>query len=167
MAHMPTLDTLMLRGWWLMVVASCSAPASGPAASGVVATGPQPAGATNAKPVAVAVAAVPAASCARAIQNVNMLWTAASIHASPTEQAIYANAGTKLTPALIALCQNDQWSPAGRNCVAQAASLAAIDLCTHDFSASQQAHLQTTTAEIIDTVDLTIVPAVQPGLPQP
>ncbi len=165
MAKMPTLDAPMLRGWWLLVAVSCSSTATRPGTTGMVATGPQPVAVTGGK--AAPVAATPAVTCEVAMQNVTMLWATASSQLSHNLQAIYLNAGNKLAPALRMLCQNDQWSPAGRTCVAQAVSLPALDICTRDFSAGQQTHIQVTTAEIIATVDLTPTPAPQPGLPQP
>jgi hypothetical protein len=140
----------------LLFAVACSSTAQGPATTASPNARP-PVGSTGPTPVTNAV--VPAATCELAIQNFNKHWLTASLQASSHVQAIYANAGTKLTPALLALCQTDAWSPAGRDCIAQAASLNAIDLCTRDFAANQQTHLLTTTAEIIDTVEVTVGPA--------
>ncbi len=158
-----------LRSVGLLFAVACGSTAKGPAATSASPSQPQPVGSTG--PASVAVAVERAATCELAMQNLNKHWVTtsaqASAQASAHVQAIYANAGAKLTPALLALCQTDAWSPAGRNCIAQAPSLTAIDLCTRDFSASQQAHLLATTAEIIDTVDVTIRPATLLGAPPP
>ena len=154
-----------LRSAGLLLVVACSSNRQGPAATSATPSRPQPVGSIGPRSVAVAVER--AATCELAMQNLNKHWLTASAQTSAYVQNIYANAGTKLTPALLALCQTDAWSLDGRNCIAQAASLNAIDLCTRDFSASQQSHLLATMAEIIDTVDVTIRPATLLGAPQP
>jgi hypothetical protein len=162
---MATMVAPKLRSVGLLCVVACSSTAKGPAATSASPIQPQAVGSTGTASVTVVVER--AATCELAMQNLNKHWVTASAQASAHVQAIYANAGAKLTPALLALCQTDAWSPAGRNCIAQAPSLTAIDLCTRDFSASQQSHLLATTAEIIDTVDVTIHPATSLGAPQP
>ena len=152
-----------LRAAGLFGVVACSSTAKGPAATGALPIGSHTVDSAGAS--SGTVAAVPAVTCERAMQNLHKLWVTASLQTSSQVQAIYANAGTKLTPALLALCQSDVWSPAGRTCIAQAASLAAIDVCTRDFSASQQTHLVATTVEIINTVDVTLAPAAMLGRP--
>lgn len=170
---MPNMVALLFRRRWLLVTVSigwfgggCSstATATGPGATGAAQHVAPPVGATGT--TASDITAPPPATCALAMQNVNKHWETASLQANADVQAIYANAGSKLTPVLVALCQTDAWSPTGRTCVAHAANLAAVDVCTRDFSASQQAHLQATTAEIIDTVDLSIRPVTPTGAPQ-
>ena len=156
-----------LRSAGLLCLVACSSTAKGPAAINVSSSRHQPVSSTGPRSGLVEVAAVPAATCELTMQNLNKHWVTLSAQNSPQVQAIYSDAGAKLTPALLALCQTDAWSPAGRNCISQAPSLTAIDLCTRDFSASQQSHLLATTAEIIDMVDVTIRPATLLGAPQP
>ena len=152
---------------WFGSVAGCSsmATATGPRVSNAAKSGTPPIGTTVTTPSELT--APPHVTCAQAMQTVHKHWDTDSLQVNADVREMYVRAGSKLTPALVALCQTDAWSPTGRACVARAANLTAVDVCTRDFSASQQAQLQATTAEIIDSVDLSIRPATSTGALQP